>query len=165
LQQKKSGMYVLGMFVGQQFPKDQQDDLDFFTFPEVDSTIGADAIEAPIDGFMMAKRPRNEAAAKAFLSYLGTPAAEGKYVANDPTVIGVNTAADASGYSALQKKAVEFVGSAKNISQFMDRDTRPDFASNVMIPAIQTFIKNPNDIDGLTNSIEKQKKSIFASDG
>ena len=27
LVQKKSGMYVLGMFVGQQFPKDQQDDL------------------------------------------------------------------------------------------------------------------------------------------
>src|SRR6185436_7310206 len=101
LQQKKAGMYVLGMFVGQQFPKDQQDDLDFFTFPEVDSTIGSDAIEAPIDGFMMAKRPRNEAAAKAFLSFLGTPAAEAKYVTNDPTVIGVNSAADASGYSAL----------------------------------------------------------------
>jgi multiple sugar transport system substrate-binding protein len=165
LQQKKSGMYVLGMFVGQQFPKDQQDDLDFFTFPEVDSTIGTDAIEAPIDGFMMAKRPRNEAAAKAFLSYLGTPAAEAKYVSADPTVIGVNSAADSSGYTALQKKAVEFVGAAKNISQFMDRDTRPDFASNVMIPAIQTFIKNPKDIDGLTNSIQKQKKSIFASEG
>jgi multiple sugar transport system substrate-binding protein len=165
LQQKKAGMYVLGMFVGQQFPKDQQDDLDFFTFPEVDSTIGSDAIEAPIDGFMMAKRPRNEKAAKAFLSYLGTPAAEGKYVSADPTVIGVNSAADSSGYNALQKKAVDFVGNAKNISQFMDRDTRPDFASNVMIPAIQSFIKNPNDIDGLTSSIEKQKKSIFATAG
>jgi multiple sugar transport system substrate-binding protein len=45
----------------------------------------------------------------------------------------------------------------------MDRDTRPDFASTVMIPAIQQFIKNPKDIDGLTNSIESQKKSIFAS--
>ena len=30
-----------------------------------------------------------------------------------------------------------------------------------MIPALQEFIKNPNDIDGLTTSIEKQKKSIF----
>ena len=38
LQQKKSGMYVLGMFVGQQFTKGaDQDDLDFFAFPEVDS--------------------------------------------------------------------------------------------------------------------------------
>ena len=50
---------------------------------------------------------------------------------------------------ALQKKAVEFVGGAKPISQFLDRDTRPDFASTVMIPAIQKFIKTPNDIDGL----------------
>ena len=39
-------------------PKDaDQDDLDFFTFPEIDSTIGADAIDAPIDGFMMAAKP------------------------------------------------------------------------------------------------------------
>jgi multiple sugar transport system substrate-binding protein len=163
LQQKKAGMYLLGMFVGQQFPTDQQDDLDFFTFPEIDSTIGTDAIEAPIDGFMMAKRPRNEKAAKSFLSYLGTPAAEDTYVKSDPTVIGVNSAANSSSYTALQKHAVQFVGAAKNISQFMDRDTRPDFASNVMIPAIQTFLKNPTDIDGLTNSIESQKKTIFAS--
>ena len=51
----------------------------------------------------------------------------------------------------------------KQISQFLDRDTRPDFASTVMIPALQQFIKNPNDIDGLVNSIESQKKSIFTS--
>ena len=45
----------------------------------------------------------------------------------------------------------------------MDRDTRPDFASTVMIPAIQDFIKNPNDIDGLTKNIQAQKVSIFGS--
>ena len=28
-----------------------------------------------------------------------------------------------------------------------------------MIPALQDFIKNPKDIDGLTKSIEEQKKS------
>ncbi len=166
LQQKKSGMYVLGMFVGQQFKEGaERDDLDFFTFPEIDPAIGADAIEAPIDGYMLAKRPKNEAGAKAFLKYLGTPAAEDVWAKADSTVIAVNDAADTSGYTALQKKAVEFVSSAKSISQFMDRDTRPDFASNVMIPAIQTFLKNPKDIDGLVNSIEKQKQSIFSSDG
>jgi multiple sugar transport system substrate-binding protein len=45
----------------------------------------------------------------------------------------------------------------------MDRDTRPDFASTVMIPALQQFLGNPNDVDGLVNSIENQKKSIFTS--
>ncbi len=164
LQQKKSGMYLLGMFLGQQFTKGaDQDDLDFFTFPEVDSTVGTGAIEAPIDGFMMAAKPKNEAAAKKFLTYLGTPKAEGISVAADTSVIATNSGADASGYTKLQKKAVDFVAQGKQISQFLDRDTRPDFASTVMIPALQTFIKNPNDIDGLVNNIESQKKSIFTS--
>ena len=30
-----------------------------------------------------------------------------------------------------------------------------------MIPSLQEFIKNPDDVDGLTKSIEEQKKSIF----
>ena len=162
LLKKQAGMYVLGMFVGQQFPKDQQDDLDFFAFPEVDSTIGTDAIEAPIDGFMLAAKPKNESGAKDLLKYLGTPDAENIALKADPTVIGANDGADASGYNSLQKKAVDFIGSAKSIAQFLDRDTRPDFAATVMIPSIQSFIKNPNDIDGLTKQIESQKKSIFA---
>ena len=67
----------------------------------------------------------------------------------DPTVAAASGKADTSSYNALQKKAVQYVANAKSISQFMDRDTRPDFASTVMIPALQQFIKNPNDIDGL----------------
>ncbi|MDU0312803.1 ABC transporter substrate-binding protein [Phycicoccus sp. M110.8] len=164
LQQKKAGTYVLGAFVAQQFQKGaEQDDLDFFNFPEVDSTIGADAIEAPIDGYMMAKRPKNEAGAKKLLAYLGSADAQNLAVKADPSVIATTDQADQGSYTALQKKSVEFVKQAKSIAQFMDRDTRPDFASTVMIPAIQTFIKNPKDIDGLCNSIENQKKSIFGS--
>ncbi len=164
LQQKQSGMYLLGMFMGQQFtaPGDL-DDLDFFTFPEIDPAIGTGAIEAPVDGYMMAARPRNEAAAKKFLGYLATAQAEDIAVAADPSIIATSSDAATSGYNALQQKAVEFVANAEEISQFLDRDTRPDFASTVMIPAIQQFIANPDDIDGLTRSIESQKQSIFTS--
>lgn len=164
LQKNEAAMYVLGMFVGQQFTKGaDQDDLDFFTFPELDSTIGTSAIEAPIDGNMMSARPKNEAGAKNYLTYLGSPEAQQLLVSADPTVIATNSKADTSKYTALQKKAVDFIGNAKEISQFMDRDTRPDFASTVMIPSLQSFIGNPKDVDGLTNSIESQKKTIFVS--
>ena len=71
LQQKKAGMYLLGLFVTQQFPQADLADVDFFTFPEVDSSIGSDALDAPIDGFMMAKKPKNEAGAKKLLAYFG----------------------------------------------------------------------------------------------
>jgi multiple sugar transport system substrate-binding protein len=45
----------------------------------------------------------------------------------------------------------------------MDRDSRPDFTSTVMQPAMQSFIRNPKGIDSLLSSIERQKKTIFAS--
>ena len=164
LLKKQSGMYLLGMFLGQEFPKGkEQEDLDFFAFPEIDPAVGTGAIEAPIDGVMMRAEPRNEAGAKEFLKFTGTAEAENVLLKANNTVIGASTEADTSNYTDLQKKAVEFIGSAESIAQFLDRDTRPDFASTVMIPGLQTFIKNPNDIDGLTKSLESQKKSIFTS--
>jgi multiple sugar transport system substrate-binding protein len=45
----------------------------------------------------------------------------------------------------------------------MDRDTRPDFASTVMIPSLQSFISNPGGVNKLVASIEKQKKAIFGA--
>jgi multiple sugar transport system substrate-binding protein len=163
LQKKEAGMYLLGMFVGEQFPEAERDDLDFFAFPEIDPAVGTGAIEAPIDGVMMRAEPRNEAGAKEFLKFTGTAEAENILLKANNTVIGASTEADTSAYTELQKKAVEFIGSAEAIAQFLDRDTRPDFASTVMIPGLQTFIKNPNDVDGLTRSLESQKKSIFTS--
>jgi multiple sugar transport system substrate-binding protein len=163
LQQKKSGMYLLGLFVSEQFPKEDLDDLDFFTFPEVDPAIGSDALDAPIDGYMMAAKPKEEANAKALLSWFGSKEAADIMVKQAPTTLIANSDGDVSGYTALQKKAAEIVGSAGNIAQFLDRDTRPDFASTVMIPALQDFIKDPSKIADTLKSVEAQKKSIFGS--
>jgi multiple sugar transport system substrate-binding protein len=162
LVQKKAGMYLLGTFASQQFtdPADLED-LDFIAFPSVNSEHGTDSIDAPIDGFMMASKPKNEAGAKALLEYLGSAEAENIYLKTDPGDVGANSQVDTSGYNSVQAKSAEIIGATKNIAQFLDRDTRPDFASTVMIPALQDFIKNPKDIDGLTSSIENQKKSIF----
>jgi multiple sugar transport system substrate-binding protein len=162
LQQRQSGLYILGTFLNEQFP-DDEDDLDFFTFPEIDPAIGAGAIDAPIDGFCMAAEPENEEGAKAFLAYLASPEAADAAAGTGLPFIAANENADTSKYSQLQLKSRELVSQAENIAQFLDRDTRPDFASTVIIPSLQAFIENPDDIDGLTSSIESQKQSIFAS--
>ncbi|MBT8225612.1 MAG: carbohydrate ABC transporter substrate-binding protein [Dactylosporangium sp.] len=161
---KEAGMYLLGMFVGQQFPEGADyDDLSYFPFPTITEANGQDAVEAPIDGFMISSKAKNVDGAKRLLRYLATPEAQNAYLASDPNNIACNTEASTSGYNALQGKAVELVSGAKHISQFLDRDTRPDFASTVMIPSLQTFLNNPRDIDGLCQQIEAQKKSIFTS--
>ena len=93
-----------------------------------------------------------------------SPDAQNIAVKADPSVIATNGKADTSGYTALQKKSVEFVKSAKSIAQFLDRDTRPDFASTVMIPAHPELHQEPEGHRRpASTSIEQQKKSIFAS--
>ncbi|MGI5376580.1 ABC transporter substrate-binding protein [Streptomyces sp. CA-251387] len=164
LASKKAGMYLLGTFVGQQFTNEaDREDLDFFAFPEIDPAYGQDTVEAPTDGFMLSKAKKNHAGSVKLLQYLGTPAAEEIYLKSDPNVVAASTKADTSSYSALQKKAYDMISGAKSLTQFMDRDSRPDFTSTVMQPALQKFIRDPKGIDGILSSIERQKKTIFAS--
>jgi multiple sugar transport system substrate-binding protein len=161
---KKAGMYLLGSFVGQQATNAADHaDLDFFAYPAVNSTHGQDSLDAPIDGFLMSKKAKNTTAAKQLLTYLGSAAAENTYLRSDANDVGANKHASAAHYNALQKKSAQLIGGAKHIAQFMDRDTRPDFASTVMIPSLQSFLNKPTDVNGLVTSIQKQKKSIFGS--
>mgnify|MGYP000642057901 CR=1 FL=1 len=154
-------VYLLGSFVGQQFKGAVYDDLDFFPFPEINPEHGTDSIDAPIDGLMMAKRPKNEAAAKALLAYAATGAAQDIYLKTDTNDVAAAKDASTTNYNPLQKKAAALIAGTKNIAQFLDRDTRPDFATPVVIPAIQAFLKNPKDVDGVTKSLQQQAKTIF----
>jgi multiple sugar transport system substrate-binding protein len=159
---KEAGMFYLGLFIGQAFTsKEDQEDLDFFTFPEITPEFGTDTVEAPIDGWMMSPEPDNEEGALELLEYLGNARSQEVYIATYPNSVAASSEADTSGYTSLQRKAVELVEGATNVTQFLDRDTRPDFASTVMIPSLQQFIREPDDIDGLCASIEEQKQRIF----
>ena len=158
---KTAGMYLLGSFVGQQWPKGDTD-IDFFAFPEIDSAHGQDSIEAPIDGFMLSKKGASNAAAKDLLKFLGTGKAEDVYLATDSNDVAAAKDADTSKYTPLQKKAAELIGSAKHISQFLDRDADPAFANNAALPGFQNFIKT-GDVAGTCKSLEAQAKQAYTS--
>ena len=160
---KSAGMFLLGTFITSSFDGETQadiiDDIDFFLFPEIDPAHGQDAIEAPIDGFMMAADPANEAGAKALLGGLGSADAVDAYISVDPSVVAANSDADTSGYNALQKKSAEAVGSAKYIAQFLDRDTDPDFAANVVGVGIADFLATPGNIGTILADVEAKKQT------
>ena len=158
---KEVGMYLLGTFVTSNFDETQQDiidDITFFPFPEINAEHGQDAVEAPIDGFMMAANPKNEEGAKALLSGLGQAKAIDAYIAIDAAVVAASSAAKTDGYNALQQKSAELVGSAKFIAQFLDRDTEPDFASQVVGKAIADFLAG-QPVDGILATVEEQKQT------
>ncbi|NMO54048.1 carbohydrate ABC transporter substrate-binding protein [Actinoplanes sp. TBRC 11911] len=157
---KKSGMYLIGTFLLQEITdKSIVDDLDFFPFPAI-AVEGTDAIEAPIDGFVMTRRAEKNKAAMDFLSFLGTGAAQDAYASKDSS--NLQTAADAntSTFSPIQKKAAEMIAQSKKVSQFFDRDALPAMANNVMIPALQSFLK-----DGKVDlkNLETQAKTLYAA--
>ena len=163
LQNKKAGMMFLGAGqVGQQFTKVNLPDLKFFAFPQIDPAYDIDSgIDAPIDGFMMSKNPKNKAGATKFLEFLGTARAESVYLASDPTDVGTASNYDKSTYNQLQKDSAAIIAKTHNIAQFLDRDTRPDFAYPVVQNALQQFI-NDQDSNAVCTSLEDQAKSIFA---
>lgn len=155
----KSGMYLLGSFVTQQFTDPAVlADIDFFPFPAM-AVEGQDAVEAPIDGIMLSSKGAN-AGAMDLMKFLGTATAEDTYYSIDSSNLPVVKGADLSKLTALNKKCADTIAGAKSISQFFDRDALPAMASNVMIPALQAFIKDGT-VD--TANLEAQAKSLYAS--
>jgi multiple sugar transport system substrate-binding protein len=158
---KKAGMYLLGSFVTQQFTDPAVlADVDFFPFPVITEANGQDAVEAPIDGFMLSTKGGKNGAAKAMLEYFGSPDGQNAYAKLDPSNVATNLKADFSKLNPIQKKSQQIIANAKYISQFLDRDALPAFASTVMIPALQTFTKNGK-FD--TANVEKQAKALYSA--
>lgn len=168
LENKQAGMMFQGTNqVAAQYVTDGKDlaDLDFFPFPAINPTYGQDFMDAPTDGFCIAKKAKNTTAAKKVLEYIGTADAEATFLKSDQWDVAIANNANVPTYNEVQKKSVQVISACKSVAQFMDRDTDPGFASNVMIPAIQKFIDNPNagNIKSLQSSIEAQAKTIFLS--
>jgi multiple sugar transport system substrate-binding protein len=165
LVQKKAGMYLLGLFVSSQFaatkkPEDLAD-LDFFPFPTLGTQYDAEgALDAPIDTWQIASKSPNLATetdtAKAYLEHWAKGATQLLMFKGQPGLIPTAKDADTSTYTALQKKAVEVVSKATRITQFLDRDTRADFAgANGMQSFLLKFLANPSqDLAAYQKSIQ-----------
>jgi multiple sugar transport system substrate-binding protein len=160
---KTAGMYFLGTFAVEQ-AGDNGPDVGFFPFPLLGTAYDSEnAIDAPIDGFMMSANPKNPEAAKAFLKCIGTPEAQVAYVTS-PGIgsVAVSPAADTSGYTQVQKDSAEVLKNAGNIAQFLDRDARADFAGpSGMQGFLISFLTDPNqDLDKFLGDIQAYYDSL-----
>jgi multiple sugar transport system substrate-binding protein len=159
-----AGMYFLGTFAGQQAtnPADAAD-LAFFPFPTLGTAYDAEGgIDAPIDGFMLTKAPKDLAAAKKVMECFGGAAAQAAYIKLDPNDVSANSKVDTSGYNAFQKSSQDIISKSTAIAQFLDRDTRPDFAGpNYMQAYLQKFLTTPDqDLDAFLKNIQTNYDSL-----
>ena len=166
LLRKQAGMYLLGLFVSDEFKASGSqadvDQLDFFAFPDVGSSYDAEkALDAPIDVYMVSKKSptlsNNLGQAKAFMEFMAKGSTQVLYWKNAPGSIPTASDADTSTYPALTKKAVDIVSKAQKITQYFDRDSRPDFAGTQgMQSFLLKFLANPSaDTTGLQSDMQK----------
>jgi multiple sugar transport system substrate-binding protein len=160
---KKAGMHFLGTFAAQQANQADIADIGFFPFPLMGTQFDSEnAIDAPIDGFMLSKSPKNLEAAKAFLKCVATPEAQKTWVSIDNGNVAAVSNADTSAYNDIQKAGADIIAKSGKIAQFLDRDTRSDFAgASGMQNFLQKFLSNPSqDLDAFLNGIQQYYDSL-----
>ena len=165
LLQKKAGSTLMGSWFGGNFKEKSQEDYDdlwIVPFPEINPEHGVDTIDAPIDGFCVAANGANTAVGKDFIKFAGDKEGMQAMLDTGIPMTSANKNQDTSTYDAFQKQQLNVMSQAKYITQFLDRDTRPDFAGPVVGPAIQSWYKNPKDVNKIVDSLQAQWEALPA---
>ncbi|MEY4034968.1 MAG: hypothetical protein RLZZ311_145 [Actinomycetota bacterium] len=165
LLQKKAGTFMNGSWFGANFLEKSQadyDDLWIVPFPEINPEHGVDTIDAPIDGFCVAANGSNTEVGKDFIQFAGDKEGMKAMLDTGIPMTSANKNQDTSTYDAFQKQQLAVMGKAKYITQFLDRDTRPDFATPVVGPALQSWLKNPKDVNKIVDSLQQQWDALPA---
>ena len=163
LLQKKAGTFMNGSWFGANFLEQSQadyDDLWIVPFPEINPEHGVDTIDAPIDGFCVAKNGANPAGGSDFVKFAGDKEGMQAMLDTGIPMTSANKNQDTSSYDAFQTQQLAVMGKAKYITQFLDRDTRPDFAGPIVGPALQSWLKNPKDVNKIVDSLQKQWEAL-----
>jgi multiple sugar transport system substrate-binding protein len=163
LLQKKAGSTLMGSWFGGNFKEKSQadyDDLWIVPFPEINPEHGVDTIDAPIDGFCVAANGSNTAVGKDFIKFAGDKEGMQAMLDTGVPMTSANKNQDTSTYDPFQKQQLNVMSQAKYITQFLDRDTRPDFAGPVVGPALQSWFKNPKDVNKIVDSLQQQWEAL-----
>jgi multiple sugar transport system substrate-binding protein len=125
-----------------------------------------EALDAPIDGFMVSAKSSTLTAdmpnAKALMQHLSTGAAQGLAATANPANIACANDTDTSNYTDLQKAQVAVLAKAKKLTQFLDRDTKPAFAgAQGMQGFLIDFLQKPDqDLDSFLGKIQTYWDSL-----
>jgi multiple sugar transport system substrate-binding protein len=155
LLQRQAGFFMNGSWIGDNFLEQSQEDYDdlwIVPFPEINPDHGRDTI----DGLCVAANGSNADGGKDFLKFAGD--IEGVQAIIDVGIpyTSANSQQDTSAYTPFQKQQLAVMAEAKYITQFLDRDTRPDFAGPVVGPSFQEWFRDPSSVDSILESMQSQ---------
>jgi multiple sugar transport system substrate-binding protein/raffinose/stachyose/melibiose transport system substrate-binding protein len=156
-----AAMYLMGDFLRDSYPDEEEDKIGFFRFPIIDPAvpIGEDA---PTDGYFLAANAQHPEDARAFLGYLGSVENQQAW-ADELGRLPTNMEVDVSGFTPMQQQGWELIQGADFVAQFYDRDTTPEMADEGMNGFMQ-FWDNPEDIEEILAYLETVRQEIFVEE-
>jgi ABC-type glycerol-3-phosphate transport system substrate-binding protein len=157
----EAAMYLMGDFLRDSYPDEQEADLDFFRFPIIDPSVPVGE-DAPTDGYFIAANAQHPEEAKLFLAFLGSVEAQ-QYFADTLGRLPTNMGVDTSGFTPTQQKGLELIQGADFVAQFYDRDTTPEMADEGM-NGFMEFWDNPDDIEDILARLETARQEVFAEE-
>jgi ABC-type glycerol-3-phosphate transport system substrate-binding protein len=157
----EAAMYLMGDFLRDNYPDEEEDKIDFFRFPIIDPSvpIGEDA---PTDGYFVAANAQHPEEAKRFLAFLGGLEAQ-QLFADDLGRLPTNMQVDTSGFTPMQQKGLELIQGADFVAQFYDRDTTPEMADEGMNGFMQ-FWDSPDQIEEILAYLETVRQEVFVEE-
>lgn len=158
LANEEAAMYLMGQFILDALPADVAEDMDFFRFPIIDSSIPVGE-DTPTDGFMIPQGAHNPEAAKKFLAFLASANAQEIFIERTGR-IGVHRDINMDIYPPLTQKGVRMIQDTDALAQFYDRDTIPTMADRGM-NAFMEFWAYPDRISDILNNLERDRERIF----
>ena len=159
LLQKQAGFFMCGSWFGANFLEQSQEDYDdlmIIPFPEINPDHGRDTIDAPLDGICVAKNGENLGGGRDFVQFAASMEGVQAQLDTGIPMTSANNGQDTSAFDAFQKQQLAVMDEAKYITQFLDRDTRPDFAGPIVGPAFQSWFKDPSSTDSILESLQSQ---------
>ena len=109
-------MFFLGSFLSGHDEAREREGRRPVPFPMINPKWGQDWIDAPIDGYMISKKPKNLEGAKKLVTFLGGAKATDLYLAINSGNLGANKRANTSKYSPLQRKGAKLIVSTNRIA-------------------------------------------------
>ncbi len=152
----EAAMYLMGQFIKDSTPEEMRDDLEFFSFPVIDSSIPVYQ-ETPIDGWMVPKNARNREDAKLWMEFVAGNVYQG-IVSKELGRLAANKNVPVPNEDA--EKGLEMIMESKGVMGFYDRDTDPEMANRGMNGFVQ-FMMYPENLDNILNELEKERQRIY----
>ena len=157
LYHNRAAMVLMGNFFLSNTPEPFRDDFAFFQFPQIKANVPT-AETAPMDVLIVAKGQELDPEVSLFINFMASANVQAE-LASDMNMIPTNHYAPLDPQSLIAAGS-EMLNRADGLTQFFDRDSKPEF-SKVAMSILAKFVSGKKGIDKTIGALETARIELL----